>query len=258
MHEMNPSQNLFTGDAETVASFTAALNNSRVRRLSLSLNSQLSDEFAAHFFPMLASPFLETLSLNAIGFTSASAVHITSYIRSSRARPLKQLTLNENYIGRDEVYNLINTLCVANFQLTRLELWTGNVTSEVDLFSWQNKILSAMRRNYSLLRDTRSQAIYLLRHARPILLSAGRTVVKGHLVTLNQQLNDLPLEIIHYILSFLAPVLSTAQWIRVLDYAADPKTLPSAPCRLPVLSRRPSPSKVKKPISLAFSPSHLR
>lgn len=204
--------------------FASALNHSHLRRLTLSSNQQLSDEFLSAFFATLSSPHFEELILSFVGLTSASVPIIIDFLSSPRARSLKVLTLNGNELGREGLFNIIDTVEKSNFHLTRCEMYANwSTNDEEERRIWNEavaRLSQAVIRNQVLGVNTGREALVLLRHARPALLQ--RVDEDGE----RRYAPRVPNELILHVLSYFAPTLSATQRRHVVDYASDARTLP--------------------------------
>ncbi|KAJ6569694.1 hypothetical protein B0H10DRAFT_1880203 [Mycena sp. CBHHK59/15] len=272
LKELFLQNNRFTGDAETFASFTTALNSSRLEVLSLKTNRNLSDPFLKVFLPFLDAPHLREVHLSAIGLTSRSAPHLVAYLSSPRCR-LHTLKCDGNTLGFRTVKFIVRAIERHNFSLLTVELYSNHLvgsvssdnTSEDDdedggpasLDAWKAtdaQIRRVLLRNAHLKRETEREALQLLRYARPLLLarsaqpssacadscscieSTGSTTPEHpHAVF---AFRHLPTELQLYIISSLAPTLSPAQRIRIYNYASSPTTLPRVGLCLPGSSTR--------------------
>ncbi|KAJ7139394.1 hypothetical protein C8R44DRAFT_693839 [Mycena epipterygia] len=190
LKELFLQNNRFTGDAETFATFTSALNTSRLELLSLTTNRSLSDSFLEVFLPFLDSPHLREVHLSAIGLTPQGAPHLVAYLSSPRCR-LHTLKCNGNTLGFRAVKSIIRAIERHNFSLLTVELYSNHLagpvssdnTSEDDdddegagpasLDAWKANdahIRRVLLRNAHLKRETEKEALQLLRYARPLLL----------------------------------------------------------------------------------------
>ncbi|KAJ7671911.1 hypothetical protein B0H17DRAFT_1084618 [Mycena rosella] len=193
LKELFLQNNKFTGDAETFAAFTTALNTSHLELLSLTTNRSLSDPFVEVFFSLLDSPRLREVHLSAISFTPQAAPHLIAYISSPRCR-LHTLKCNGNSIGFRAIKSIIRAIERHNFSLLTVELYANHAvgaassdnTSEDDeddesggpasLDAWkasEAQIRRVLLRNAHLKRETEKEAIQLLRYARPLLLAGS-------------------------------------------------------------------------------------
>ncbi|VDB87066.1 unnamed protein product [Peniophora sp. CBMAI 1063] len=227
LKELQLQNNVFSGRAEIWTTFTSALNRSHLRRLTLSSNQQLSDEFLAAFLATLSSPHFEELILSFVGLTCESVPTIVEFLGSPRARSLKHLTLNGNELGRDGLFLIIDAVEKSNFHLTRCEMYANwSTNDEEERRIWNEavaRLSQATTRNQVLGRNTGREALILLRHARPALLQHAEQGEE------QPPQPRLPNELILHILSFFAPTLSAPQRRRVVDYASDARTLPPLP-----------------------------
>ncbi|KAJ7171628.1 hypothetical protein C8R43DRAFT_20386 [Mycena crocata] len=273
LKELFLQNNRFTGDAETFASFTSALNTSKLELLSLTTNRNLSDSFAQVFLPLLDSPHLREVHLSAIGLTPLASPDLIAYLSSSRCH-LHTLKCNGNTLGFRTVKAIIRAIERHNFSLLTVELYSNHLvgpvssdnTSDDDddedggggpasLDAWKAtdaQIRRLLLRNAHLKRETEQEALQLLRYARPLLLSsAGSASTSARcndcscaepassrhpadvVPAPSSPFHALPTELQLYIMSFLAPTLSPAQRIRIYTYAASPATLPQIKLCLP-------------------------
>ncbi|KAJ7729227.1 hypothetical protein DFH07DRAFT_1066225 [Mycena maculata] len=270
LKELFLQNNRFTGDAETFASFTTALNTSHLELLSLTTNRSLSDDFVEVFLPFLDSPHLREVHLSAIGLTSRAAPHLIAYLSSPRCR-LHTLKCNGNTLGFRAVKSIVRAIERHNFSLLTVELYSNHLagpvssdnTSEDDdddeaggpasIDAWKasdTQIRRVLLRNAHLKRETEREALQLLRYARPLLLSSAgasarcadfscsappSSVVLAHSPVSGGgfPFRALPTELQLHIMSFLAPTLSPAQRIRIYTYASSHATLPRAGLFLP-------------------------
>ncbi|KAG6873673.1 hypothetical protein C0995_012607 [Termitomyces sp. Mi166 len=253
--------NAFIGDEAITSAFVHAINSSRLEILNLASNSSLSDTFISSFLPSLNSCFLRDLNLTATGLTEASVVHIANYV-SSDCCYLSAFSGNSNFLGNTGIQAIYGALC-SNYRLTTVSVFANHsgINSELDeptrveTQRIQRCLKVLVTRNKCLNKQTRIDALRLLRYSRPLLLrSAGKEdksfvtsapcdqpcsclpVPRGRAdppssSSSSSSLLKLPTEIIHHILSFLAPNLSSAQRIRVFQYASSASTLPQLlPC----------------------------
>ncbi|KAI0027389.1 hypothetical protein K488DRAFT_61684, partial [Vararia minispora EC-137] len=226
LRSLQLQSNLLSGDVNTIPAFTAALNTSRLHSLTISNNYQLSDSFAADFFPYLTSPYLGELFLSAVGLGESSGPLISALLCSPHCPPFRTLTLNGNDLGYPSVADIIHASVTHQFHLRRLELYSNWHSPGGGWEQWielRNQIARVTVRNEVLANKTREQALALLRCARPALLRPVGAC--------------LPPELLFHVFTFVAPTLSSAQRIRIIDYAADPDTLLAAEKPLPGLSQ---------------------
>ncbi|KAI0048967.1 hypothetical protein FA95DRAFT_1557383 [Auriscalpium vulgare] len=192
------------------------------------------------FLSKLAAPRLESIHLSAVGMTSLSAASLTNYISSPRSRSLREATFNSNELTPEDIMNFIQALQAYNFSLTRCDLFANSRgTTPKEAAAWKKEQLvlkKALFRNIMHTRETERDALRLLRYARPVLLPRHAATDKDSSASTHDP--PLPPELLLYTLSLLAPTLSGGQCARVLNWAADPRTLPPDPRQLPPLAKR--------------------
>ncbi|KAF5389614.1 hypothetical protein D9757_004210 [Collybiopsis confluens] len=255
--ELFLQDNLFHADADTVLEFAGAINQSRLRLLSLTTNRFLSDTFASLFFPALCSRHLQELHLSAVGLTRRSAPFITDYITSPGRCRLHTLKCNGNSLAFHGVRAIIRAIERANFSLTLVEMYSNSIMSgpgssedtdgedgESHSYGsepWKDmeKLLKqVLRRNSDFKKETGNDALCLLRYSRTVLCRSKKPfdyeASSSPVSRIGFPFRDLPIEIQLHILSFLAPILSASQRARISTYASSPSTLPSL---LPSLNR---------------------
>ncbi|TFY54920.1 hypothetical protein EVJ58_g8575 [Rhodofomes roseus] len=253
LKELFLQNNAFSADPDVATAFAEALNTSQLETLSLTTNTALADEFIARFLPVLDAPHLQEMQLSVLGLTHASAPSIVEYISSPRCR-LRALRANGNRLGLRGARTIVRAIHRHNFTLAK-----ARDDSEKEL-------ARALQRNRHLREATEREALSLLKYARAVLLkprsvrapSASRALVpctRGGLFSsislaepplLPFRFTSLPIELQLYILSFLAPTLSSAQRIRIYTYASSQATLPPL---LPSLSSR---GNLPDPTTLPF------
>ncbi|KAJ3863093.1 hypothetical protein EV359DRAFT_43791 [Lentinula novae-zelandiae] len=247
--ELFLQDNLFTSDSNTVTQFTHAINQSRLRILSLTNNRSLNDDFCRLLFPALCSRYLCELHLSAIGLTHRSASFITEYITSAGRCRLQILKCNGNNLEFRGVQKIIRAIERANFGLTVVELYSNNVTSGQDSEdtddsngrtqtynpdAWKNTeglLKQVLGRNSHLKKETWREALQLLVYSRAILLHSKDPFnyddfAHTSVSTAGFPFRHLPMEIQLYVLSFLSPTLSSSQRARIYTYASSSTTLP--------------------------------
>lgn len=128
---------------------------------------------------------------------------------------------------------LIENIELANYSLLKLDIFSnavepGPAEDEDDgglqpdtLIKLQARLRAVTDRNGRLKRATERDAFALLRHSRAVLLHSIAPRPDN-----TRYIPRLPIEIQLYILSFFAPTLSSAQRIRIFNYASNPATLP--------------------------------
>jgi hypothetical protein len=210
----------------------------------------MSDVFISEFLPSLDATYLQELHLSALGITQRSCSHIISYLMSPQCRPLQILKLNGNSLGNNCVEEIIGAVEKSNFTLQRIELFSSGfgVAQGGDGYLATTKYLaSAMSRNEYLLKETRKGALELLRYGRTTLLRPTSSLEQE---TPSCQsafpFSRLPIELQFQVLSHVVSVLSTAQRLRIFDYASDRSTLPPLLPRLEAGSIRLSTQNAKE------------
>lgn len=232
--------------------------------LSVVTNQQLSDRFLSLFLSALDSPTLRELQISALGLTPASAPTLITFLTSPRSRALETLKCNGNSLGLRTIRALVRAVKRRNFSLTKLEVYSNHLTpvassssaTDVDdeehepidgrrrKAAWdecESELKKVLLRNDLLRKRVQDEALALLRYARTLLFCSSLhvhpdpisewTYLSDTLPTQNTLTHDvfpfraLPLEIQHYILSFLAPALSSSQLIRLFKFSASPSTL---------------------------------
>ena len=269
------AQNAFTGDPAVTKAFVEALNSSNLEILSLNTNHGLGDIFIEHFLPHLHAPRLRELHISTIGLTPHSVPHIAAFIRSPERCRMTTLKCNGNSLGLRGVKSIIRAIEQANYSLLSVEFWanqlSGNSSSderdtthssdeeedgpmdETSVEAWkvcQARLARICARNDYLRRETRGQALELLRYSRVLLLRSllrakdeapSAPQPKGASTSWHGfAFTTLPTELQLSILSLLAPSLSSSQRSRIFGYAADASTLP--PLGLPSLRPREASS----------------
>lgn len=225
------------------------LNSSRLASLHLTANV-MSDVFISEFLPSLDATYLQELHLSALGITQRSCSHIISYLTSPRCRPLKILKLNGNSLGSSCVEEIIGAVDKSNFTLQRIELFSSGleIAQGGDGYLATTKYLaSAISRNEHLLKETRKGALELLRYARTTLLRPASSLEQQ--VPPYQSVfpfTRLPTELQLQVLNHVVSVLSTAQRLRIFDYASDRSTLPPLLPRLEAGNIRLSTDNAKE------------
>lgn len=210
--------------------FVLAINQSNLRTLSLTCNKSLGDAIPNTFLPNLAAPRLSELHLSVCSIGPSATPALLSYLTSSRSAGLYTLKLNGNPLGLSSVTRVIHALERANWSVCWVEMHACclNGVPEGDN-GWrrceEQLRMNVLERNRFLGKKTAEDALLLLSHARPALLPPGQQITGAR--------SRLPTELIMHILSFLAPVLSASQHIRVCSYAATASSLPSLELSIP-------------------------
>lgn len=218
--------------------FVLAVNRSNLQTLSLTCNKSLGESISATFLPNLTAPQLTELHLSVCLLGPSATPALASYLASSRSAGLQTLKLNGNPLGLPSVTQIINALERSNWSVNWVEMHACRLNSGSEAEGnngWrrceEQLRVKVLERNRYLGRRTVEDALFLLPHARAALLSHGRQSRYAY--------SRLPPELIIHILSFLAPSLSAAQYIRVCTYAASPSTLPSLDLSFPSLHNTP-------------------
>ncbi|KAF9066772.1 hypothetical protein BDP27DRAFT_1268260 [Rhodocollybia butyracea] len=264
LHEIFLQDNVFTADPGTVAHFAYAINCSRLRLLSLTTNRLLSDDFVGLFFPALCSQHLQELHLSAIGLTRHAALYITDFITSADRCRLHTFKCNGNDLAFRGVRSIVRAIEKANYSLTVVEMYANNMLSggdsentddddddeaqNVSPEAWKGveKLLKqVLGRNTHLKKETGREAVQLLVYSRTVLLRPKQpfnysTSTSSLTSGTGFAFRDLPMEIQLYILSFLSPILSTRQRVRIYTFASSSSTLPPL---LPFLTNSGLPSR---------------
>lgn len=117
-------------DPWVITKFTAALNQSNLRKIDLTGNTQLGDTFLTLFLANLRAPHLRELALSVLGLTPAAQQPLLAFLAAAGpgARPLKVLCLNGNALNRGFVDGLLATLAAAhNFSLVHVEVYSNRL-----------------------------------------------------------------------------------------------------------------------------------
>ncbi|KAI9062127.1 RNI-like protein [Trametes sanguinea] len=264
LKELFLQNNVFGGDPSVAVMLALAINTSRLETISLSSNSMLGDAFIAHFFPVLDAPYLREIQLNVCGLTHDAAPHLLG-VRGVGS--IVRAIHRANYtLHRLELYSTGMT-----FLSDDSEASSGDEEdSKARTVRWQdveNDLKRSLARNLTLQHAVEKDALRLLRYSRVLLLrpkardtsSAAKAVSPcsescsctqlatnslfssiGQPYSLSSTSSPsgshfpftrLPMELQLHILSFLAPILSNAQRLRIFTYASSPTTLPTLlPC----------------------------
>ncbi|KAJ3845186.1 hypothetical protein F5878DRAFT_571997 [Lentinula raphanica] len=263
--ELFLQDNLFTSDPSTVTEFARAINQSRLRLLSLTTNRSLADDFCETFLPALRSQYLHELHLSAIGLTPRSAPYIAQYITSVDRCKLHTFKCNGNSLGLRGVRMIVTGIERANFGLTAVEMYSNRCvvsgadsedtdndadgeTRSYNPDAWKDteKLLKqVLGRNTHLMKQTKREALHLLVYSRAVLFDtkhpseyADSIISVARTYTTGFEFKRLPIEIQLHILSFLSPTLSSSQRARIFDYASSTSTLPPLLPSMPGLSPR--------------------
>ncbi|KAF5349951.1 hypothetical protein D9756_009249 [Leucocoprinus leucothites] len=240
-----------------ITNFLPSLDTPRLRELRLSaigLTSSSGKLIASY----LSSPRcrLHVLQCNDNSLGLRGIKPIVRAIRSQNYT-LRSIELYTNQLQDEETASDSQTSSDEGQGNERIGLTRNNIQTWRRCESLLKQILL---RNILLKREINKQATTLLSYARPLLLRGCRqglidnrapvqlplqspNASRGHNVgflTVYQsfRFKSLPLELQHYVLSFLAPSLSSLQCIRVIDYATSANTLPSFLRLFSTLSRK--------------------
>ncbi|KAH9923021.1 RNI-like protein [Amylocystis lapponica] len=223
LRELFLQNNAFTGNADVTRAFALALNSSHLETLSLTTNPQLSDRFLAEFLPALDTPYLANVQLSVLGLTPLSGPHIAAYIASPRCR------LHTLHATATASACAPRARSSARSRAATSRCSSSSSSSDdsgARRAPWQaseQELRRVLQRNAHLKRATERDALALLRHARAALL---RPASRSCAAPGGFPFARLPTELQLHVLSFVAPLLSAAQRIRVCAYAAARATLP--------------------------------
>jgi hypothetical protein len=211
------------------------------------MNRRLSDSFIEIFLPALESLHLRELYISGLNITPRSCPHIVTYLSSPARCHLRSFNCNGNVFGLRCDRSIIDAIRQHNHSIPIVELHANQLpagASDDDdethsVSHWQRnfdawKVSEALlsrilARNRLLKHETERQALRLLRYSRPFLLhTLPAPVVPSSTphVPRTSRFLSLPVEIQQYILSIFGPTLSTAQRIRIFNYASKLSTLP--------------------------------
>jgi len=114
-------------DPWIIIKFTAALNQSNIRTIDFTGNTQLGDTFLASFLINLRAPHLRELGLSVLGLTSAARQPLGAYLAAGASRALKILRLNGNALDLAFVDDLLDALQHTNFSLVHVEVFANRL-----------------------------------------------------------------------------------------------------------------------------------
>lgn len=249
-------KNELTSDPDVSSRLADALNNSRLHFLSLTGNLQLGDGFLEYFLPFLHSRSLRELHINDIGLTPRSVSVIATWISCSAkdgqgACYLQTFKCSGNSLSVRGVWEVVRAIEMGNWALSKVELYANQLagprwsaSANASLCSERETEVGCARelrkvvmRNDYWKRRTEKEALNLLRYARPLLMRSNplTTLDPFHRnspdpslkLDTNSPFFALPNELKMQILALFAPSLSSAQRVRIYNYASDPATLPS-------------------------------
>lgn len=124
-------QNALLPDPAVFSSLASAINDSRLRFLSLTSNNQLGDTFVEYFLPYLRSRHLHELHINAIGLTARSAPAIGAWISGHPQRSsdgmchLQVFKSSGNSLGVSGVWEIVRAIERGNWSITKVEVYAN-------------------------------------------------------------------------------------------------------------------------------------
>ena len=124
-------QNALLPDPAVFSSLASAINDSRLRFLSLTSNNQLGDTFVEYFLPYLRSRHLHELHINAIGLTARSAPAIGAWISGHPQRisdgmcHLQVFKSSGNSLGVSGVWEIVRAIERGNWSITKVEVYAN-------------------------------------------------------------------------------------------------------------------------------------
>ncbi|KAM5543498.1 hypothetical protein V8D89_002749 [Ganoderma adspersum] len=228
------------------AHFLPLLDSPHLGEIHLSVVG-LTRASAPHIIEYITSPRCQLHTLKANG-NNLRIRAVRSIVRAARRANYTLLRLEMHANGLTELSDDSDVSPSDNEDGAK-----GTVTSWKDI---EKELKQILTRNAVLKHQVEKEAIVLLRHARPLLLrskghdsqaavplpssrsdsrsvfsSIGQPLVLSPPATPAAKLEtfpftQLPTELQLYTLSFLAPILSNAQRIRIFTFASDPSTLP--------------------------------
>jgi len=244
LRELYLQYNSFSGDPEATVSFALAMNSASLRTLAISTNIGNGDSLITHILDNLNSPTLVDLMFSMTGVTYASTASIQSFLTDPNRCYLRSLRASANKLGIRGVEEIVSAVERHNWMLSKIDLFANWINDGDDadmgvnegvptaqrLRMWktlEDRLKNVVTRNDLARRQTEREALALLRYSRAVLLHSTTVSSPARDVpTPSVPIPDLPMELRLHILSSFAPSLSTAQRIRVFNYASDPSTLP--------------------------------
>lgn len=115
------------------SSLASAINDSRLRFLSLASNNHLGDSFVQHFLPFLRSRHFRELHINAVGLTVRSAPVIAAWIsgdphrHSDAACYLQIFKSSGNSLGVNGVWEIVRAIERGNWGITKVEVYANQL-----------------------------------------------------------------------------------------------------------------------------------
>ncbi|EIW78417.1 RNI-like protein [Coniophora puteana RWD-64-598 SS2] len=255
------ANNRLSSDGVLAGALAEAVSSSRLQLLSLSGNNALGNGFIAEFLGNLRSQYLVDLEMNTAGCTSDIAQPIAEWLvgdPDERGIPQRKCSVQTfkcsgNNLGARGVWEIKQAIERGNWSLMHLEVHANQLPGpppldDVDEEPWgpetmerlkalEQEIALLLRRNEYWKKQIEEQALVLLRYSRLLLLQSAKSIKarsgevsqvqsRSQPIRNNFAFFALPLELQQYILSFFAPMLSSAQCARIYNYAAKPSTLP--------------------------------
>lgn len=194
-------QNALLPDPVVFSSLASAVNDSRLRFLSLTANNKLGDSFVENFLPFLRSRHLHELHISAIGLTTRSAPVIGTWISGSMKRSsagacyLQIFKSSGNSLGVSGVSEIIRAIERGNWGITKVEIYANQLVrssglpdtgtlmyrlskvnlliipeSEEAMKDATRALQRVLMRNGFWKRQTEKEALILLRYSRPLLM----------------------------------------------------------------------------------------
>lgn len=233
-------------EVKSLQRFADAIQASSLDSLTLS-GVPGGDTFVPILLSAVLGSRLRRLRVPMSNITPATAPAIAAFIASPRCR-LSSLSLNGNLIGAEGVNNILDALS-QNYSVTTLDCYANLAMedSPESFVSIEDRRKRLLARNCGLQRSVKQESLVLLRHSRTMLLRGTKPTESIEPPSTTATFSGLPVEIQHYILTFLTTTLSDAQCIRIIKYAVSPATLPQL---LPTLKSRgclPDPSTLLPP-----------
>ena len=213
-------KNNFEWNEPALSSFVQAINSSRLENLAFNTMSHGSI-FVPYLLSHLDTNYLKSFKASMTAVTSDAAPVIANFIASPRCR-LRSLGLSANNLGADGISMIVDAM-QRNFSLRNVELFgNGNYSR------YSKRKIEYERRNARLQHHVSREAVQLLRYSRLFLLprTNSSSTANDSPILAAPSFAGLPLELKQYILTFLAPHLSSSQCLRIFNFASSPSTLP--------------------------------
>ncbi|KAF9234254.1 hypothetical protein BU15DRAFT_79211 [Melanogaster broomeanus] len=242
LRELCLSGNPLTTDPKVIAEFASALNSSRLCTLQILHSSSLGDQFVQAFLPRLTTPYLRQLDMPAIDMTRAVVPTLVDYVKSPQCH-LERLKCNANSLTPGGARMIVKAIEEGNYTLWKVHLDDLHNESHDDegeerMMAWEEVLSTVVQRNLRYKVQIRDQSLALLRYSRALFLRSGVTngaydfasvssrSRNSRSFDLPSQFFNLPVELQQEIISYLAPLLSHQQRMRIVSFAADITTLP--------------------------------